>query len=145
MAHTFWWFKDPEVTGKVKSFKNLTFSLIAKKSDTPNHNVPFHDFLHLNGQTVWSNSPLDKHIQSEQQVTTCFLYNITILHQFVFQLLHPLTPQADLHLIFHYGITSTAESKSTNLNSSWFLVNCPLSVPLEVYREQYGEYTCWWC
>ena len=63
---------------------------------------------------------------------------------------NPLILKSDQHLISPYNINPDSNIKIigikemiTNLRRSWLLNKFFLSATLEMYREQYGEYTYW--
>ena len=63
---------------------------------------------------------------------------------------NPLILKSDQHLISPNNISPDSNIKIigikemiTNLRRSWLLSKFFLSAPLEMYREQYGEYAYW--
>ena len=63
---------------------------------------------------------------------------------------NPLSPEIDQYLISPNNIilisnivVTRIKEMITNYRSSWLLNKFSLSVPQEMYGEQYGEYTYW--
>ena len=60
-------------------------------------------------------------------------------------------PKSDKHLIYPCSITPESNTKVMNVKemitnlkkSCWLLHKFSLSAPLEMYKEQYGEYAYW--
>ena len=73
------------------------------------------------------------------------------IHLKIVKTVNSLIPKSDQHLISPYNITPESHIKvmrikemTTNWRSCWLLEKFFSSAPQEMYREQYGEYECWY-